>query len=181
MRRLGEITMDNFLPDKYEVPQKSGNYMKFQQGVNRFRILAKPIMGWEWWETKADGGRRPVRVPKDSAIDISQVENQDEVKHFWAMPVYNYTEEKIQILEITQKSIQKSIAALAKDKDWGSPLGWDVVVSKSGEKLETEYQVQPKPAKPVEQKIVDAFMAMPINLDALYEGKDPFATENQKD
>ena len=37
--------MDNFLPIDYEVPEKAGNYMKFEDGINRFRILQKPIFG----------------------------------------------------------------------------------------------------------------------------------------
>ena len=38
---------DQFLPTSYEVPNKPGNYMKFADGENRFRVLASPILGWE--------------------------------------------------------------------------------------------------------------------------------------
>src|SRR6185295_12336269 len=129
----------DFLPDKYEVPQKAGSYMKFQTGENRFRTLASPIIGWEWWEEKQDGSRKPVRVTMDTQIPVDAVEDPATIKHFWAMPVYNYKEGKIQILEITQKGIQKKIKSLARDDDWGTPLGYDLVVIKTGEKLETEY------------------------------------------
>lgn len=148
--------------------------MKFQDGENRFRILASPILGYEWWETQKDGSRKPVRVNMTTKIDLSTVEDPDQVKHFWAMPVWNYNEEKVQILEITQKSIQKVIRALARDMDWGSPINYDLVVTKTGQKLETEYTLQPKPAKKLDEGIVKLFQDMKINLDALYKGEDPF-------
>ncbi|MDE2031399.1 MAG: hypothetical protein KGI58_04040 [Patescibacteria group bacterium] len=153
--------------------------MKFQDGENRFRILSSPIIGWEWWEEKEDGTRKPIRVTMDTKIPVDSVDPAT-VRHFWAMSVWNYKEEKIQILEITQKSIQKSIKALAKDEDWGSPLNYDLVVTKSGEKLETEYQVQPKPAKKLDAAILQLFKDMAVNLNALYEGGDPFASESEK-
>jgi hypothetical protein len=90
------------------------------------------------------------------------------------MAVWNYSEEKVQILEITQKGIQKSIRALSKDEDWGSPLGYDLVVTRSGQKLETEYQVTPKPAKKLDAAIDTAYKDMNIRLEALFDGEDPF-------
>ena len=168
---------DVFLPQDYEVPKGSGNYMKFQDGANRFRILASPILGYEWWEEKEDGTRKPVRVNMDTRIPIEDVQEPDTIKHFWAMPVWNYQDEKIQIIEITQKGIQRSLRALEKDEDWGSPLGYDIVVTKSGQKLETEYQVNPKPAKELDKKIVELFNKTSIDLEALYRGDDPFANK----
>ena len=41
--------MNDFLPENYEVPKGESKYMKFEQGDNKFRILAKPIFGWEAW------------------------------------------------------------------------------------------------------------------------------------
>lgn len=169
--------MSDFLPKEYEVPQKAGSYMKFMDGENRFRILASPIIGWETWKDLPDGSRKPIRTPMDKPFNVTEVEggSPENIKHFWAMPVWNYQEEKVQILEITQKGIQKSLRALAKDEDWGSPLGYDIVVTRSGQKLETEYQVQPKPAKTLPSAIVEAYRAMTIDLTALYRSEDPFA------
>jgi stage V sporulation protein SpoVS len=166
--------MNEFLPDTYEVPQKSGNYMKLRDGENRFRILTSPILGYEWWEQDGDN-RKPVRVRMDEKIVMTA--ESEKAKHFWAMAVYNYNEEAIQILEITQATIQKAIKALAKDKDWGTPLGYDLVVTRSGKELNTEYTVQPKPAKELDKTVADKFKATNIRLEALYEGEDPFASE----
>lgn len=172
---------NTFLPASYEVPQKAGSYMKFLEGENKFRILASPILGYETWEDLPDGSRKPKRTPMDKPFSVNEVEGGDpnNVKHFWAMPVYNYAEEKVQILEITQKGIQKSLRALAKDEDWGSPVSYDLVVTRTGQKLETEYQVQPKPAKALSSAIVEAYKAINIDLTALYRGDDPFQ-QNEK-
>lgn len=166
--------MNDFLPNDYEVPQKPGNYMKFKDGENRFRILARPIFGYEWWEQDGET-RKPVRVRMEDKIVMT--EESEKAKHFWAMPVYNYNQESIQILEITQATVQKAIKALAKDKDWGSPLGYDLVVTRTGKELNTEYQVQPKPAKELDKAIKDKFGEITINLEALFDGEDPFASE----
>jgi hypothetical protein len=169
--------MSDFLDDKYEVPQKSGNYMRWIDGENKFRILGKPVLGWEGWKEQKDGGRKPVRKHMDEIISVDEVDEEDKIKHFWAMPVWNYQEEKVQILEITQKGIQKSIRAMEKSKDWGSPLEYDILVTKSGQKLETEYQVNPIPPKKLDPAIYVIYENMEINLEALFEGEDPFASK----
>lgn len=164
--------MNDFLPDNYDVPSTAGNYMKFKEGENRFRVLSSPIIGWEFW-TEVDGQRKPVRRRMTETISTTEAD-PSEVKHFWAMPVYNYAEKKIQILEITQKGIQKKVKAYAKDADWGSPVNYDLVVTKTGQALETEYEVIAKPAKELADDIKAQYASMSINLEALYSGDDPF-------
>lgn len=166
----------NALPNDYEVPQKIGNYMKFKTGENKFRLLTPVIIGWEAWVDTQDGGRKPIRHHQDESFDTSKIDIDPEtIKHFWAGVVWNYAEEKVQILEITQKGIQKSLTALERSKDWGSLLDYDILVNKSGEKLETEYSVNPVPPKPLSKKIEEEFAKVNVNLDALYAGEDPFA------
>lgn len=170
--------MSEFLPDGYDVPSRGGNYMKFEQGENRFRILSSPIVGWECWTTTPDGARKPLRTRMNKPFELSEIDDPESVKHFWAMPIYNYKAKEIQILEITQKGIQRAIKALTADPDWGSPLGYDLVVNRKGEGMETEYQVMPKPAKELEPGIKEAYQAMKINLEALYTGDDPFSASD---
>lgn len=167
----------NFLPDDYDVPQSGGNYMKFRDGENRFRVLSSPIIGWLAWRDEG-GQRKPIRRRMDQVFSTTEFDPSD-IKHFWAMPVYNYAEKKIQILEITQKGIQKKLRAYAKDEDWGSPINYDLVVTRSGQDLQTEYEVIAKPAKKLDEGIERLYQDMNINLEALYEGKDPFALTDQ--
>jgi hypothetical protein len=97
------------------------------------------------------------------------------IKHFWAFIVYNYAEQQIQILQITQSTIRKRLEQLCRDKDWGAPYGYDIKIFKSGTQKKTDYDTNPVPHKPVEQYIIDAFNARPCNLEALFTGHNPFS------
>ena len=171
--------MTDFLPKDYEVPDKPGNYMKLEQGENRLRILSAPILGRERWADDKDGNRKPVRTRMDDDLTPDEFE---ESKHFWAMVIWNYEIKAVQILQITQSTIQKPLTALAKSKDWGDPKGidgYDIVITKAGEKLETEYQVMPQPKKKIDEGIIKMAEDMNIKLEALFENEDPFGSESE--
>lgn len=159
-----------FLPVNYEVPVSPSNYTKFEAGENRLRILASPIIGYEWWTEDDAGTRKPVRVPMN-------VEHPSDAKHFWAMPVWNYKQGRVQILEITQKSIQESLRTFANGAEWGSPLHYDVSIIRQGEGRDTKYQVIPTPHSQVKPEVKETYQQTAVNIDALFEGKDPFAAE----
>lgn len=162
---------NDFLPANYEQPRSSSNYMKLSDGENRFRILSKPILGFLDWTSD----KKPVRYRMDQQPSAPLVEG-NRVKHFWAFVVWNVKEEKIQILELTQASIQAAIKALSADEDWGSPVGtYDIKITKKGTKLETEYTVTPVPKTPVSDKVREAFKEANVNLEELYKNGDPFA------
>jgi len=170
--------MNDFLPENYEIPSSGGNYYKLEQGENRFRILASPLMGNEYWNHE----NKPVRRPTGIRIIITDIREEKDgslgrVKHFWAMPVWDYKSESVKILQITQKSILTAIKELAKDEDWGTPLNYDLSITRTGEGLETEYNVKPKPAKFLEKNARDAWeklQADGFDISELLESGDPF-------
>ena len=164
--------MDTFLPNGYKTPATTGNYMKFEDGKNKFRVLGSAIIGYEWWKDTEEG-RRPMRVKEYSQVP-SGTEN---VRHFWAFPVWNYQDMRIQILELTQKSIMRAIENLVNDEDWGNPRYYDITVTKTGEKLNTEYSVTPSPARELDSQVQELYKKTHIDLTKLYEGLDPFAQE----
>jgi hypothetical protein len=162
--------MSDFLPEGYEAPKSSANYMKFEKGDNKFRILSKPILGWLDWKDKKPLRFRMSEKP-DAPIDATKP-----IKHFWAMVVYNYRAQKVQILELTQSSIQTMIQDYSKSEDWGNPLEYDLNIVKKGEEKNTEYSVIASPPKPITDAIKSTYQSFGIiNMDALYEGGDPFA------
>ena len=170
--------MNEFLPADYEVPVSVGNYMKFQDGENTFRVLSSAITGWEYWNKE----NKPVRkaqgwseVPDDIKLNADM--SPTAIKHFWACIVWNYATNSVQILEITQKTIQTAIKALVKNKKWGDPKGFDISVTRTGENLDTEYSVMPNPHSEIPQEAVDSMMKKNINLEALFDGGDPFASK----
>lgn len=183
--KITNNNMDNpFLPEGYSVPDSSTGYMRFKQGENRFRVLSSAITGWEWWvaDPEDKNKRSPKRVKKESDVPAevkAATRLDDKDKHFWAFIVWNYQENRLQILEVTQKGIQKSLLALTKDEDWGKPQNYDIVVTREGEGLETDYQVQPKPHRPLDEEVGNLYSQVIIDLDALYDNKDPFSPDDR--
>lgn len=170
--------MNNFLPDNYERPATSGgNYAKLEDGANRFRFLSPAIVGWLYW-TKDN---KPVRLREKPTERPEDMREDDKIKHMWAFAVWNYKEGKIQILELTQASIQGPIEDLVMTEDWGDPTGYDITITKKGQKLDTEYSVQPSPHKPVAEDVAALFKATHVDLPALFDSKDPFAPSEPKD
>ncbi len=160
----------SFLPDNYEAPKASSNgYFKLQEGENRIRIMSAPVMGWEDWENK-----KPIRFRMENKPKAS-IDPKKPVKHFWAFVIFNYAAEQIQIMQVTQATIRRSIEGLCKDTDWGTPYGYDIKITKSGEGVDTEYVVNPVPHKPLDPYIVKCFNERPVNLEALFTNEDPFA------
>lgn len=174
---------NDFLPEGYQIPSTS-QYMKFESGVNTFRILDKPIMGMEFWTTKTDdkgvSKRFPNRKRMGETIKMSELEVNpesgkiDSPQHFWAMPVWNYKDKQIQILEIKQKTVLEAIKSYIDNPKWGSPTEYDITVTKTGEKLTTKYLVDHDPKEELDKEIAKQFKEMKINLEALFDGKDPF-------
>jgi len=162
-----------FLPENYETPQGAGSYMKLQQGENKFRILSSPIIGWLDWKDKV-----PYRFPLKNKPEKPLGEQA--IKHFWAMIVWDYSDQAVKILEITQSTIQKAIQTLAKDEDWGSPHEYDIKVTRKGQDKSTEYTVNPSPKKALSEDIKTSAKTKLINLDALYKNADPFITNGDE-
>jgi hypothetical protein len=158
---------NDFLPENYEAPQGNGGYMKFQDGENRIRILSKPIIGWLDWKDKKPFRFRFKERP-EKPLD------KGPIKHFWAFVVWNYAAQAVQVLEITQATVQKSIQDLSKDNEWGAPFFYDLKITRKGKDLDTEYSVTPSPKKDLSEEIKKAALEKPAYLEALYEGADPW-------
>ena len=160
------------LPQGYQVPKTSSHYLKFNQGDNLFRILAPAILGWEDWTEE----KKPVRFPYDQKPQ-QPINPEKPIKHFWALPVWDYSAGAVKILEITQATIQEALFNLESDEAWGDLTGYDINIKKSGEKLETKYSIIAKPPKPLAPEIAKAFRDTVLDLNQLFEGGDPFNPE----
>lgn len=159
------------LPKGYKQPKPmGGNYMRLEDGPNRFRILSPAIVGYEYWT--ADN--KPIRLREYPKSVLADIRPDSKIKHFWAMIVWNYAAEAVQILELTQSTIQTAINDLVIIDEWGDPSAYDITVTRKGEGLDTEYTVQPSPHKPVAGLVTSAFEAKKINLDMLFDGGNPF-------
>lgn len=171
--------MSDFYPTGYEPQETPSDYMKLVKGENRIRILDKPIIGYEFWIDEA-GQRKPVRVKTFNEAVANP--NSDIIKEFHAFVVWNYTLQQVQLLNITQKTIQRAIFGYNKDPDWGDLTGFDIVIRRTGDGLETEYTASPKPHKPMDIAISNAFKAVKIDSEQYFTGGHPIVrtkTENE--
>lgn len=167
--------MSNFLPEGYDKIPSTGRYMRLQEGRNVFRVLGSAITGWVYWNTAG----KPVRLkerPAGRPVDIrTENDGKESVKHFWAFPVWNYAENMVQVLEVTQKQIMSGIKDLIDDEAWGDPKQYDIAVTRNGSGFDTEYLTKGIPHKTLDPKILAEFEKNPVSLGALFEGGDPFA------
>jgi hypothetical protein len=167
-----------FLPNDYKTPETAGKFMKFKEAETRFRILSpEPLLGYVGW-TSDGNKRKPVRKPMGAKWTDSEVDD-NKTRHFWAMAVWSYATSRVMVLEVTQTTIQKSIETFSKDGDYGDPVGYDIVVKKSGEGMDTEYQVMPKPPKKADKAILSAWDALQekFDLSRLFSNGDPFGED----
>jgi hypothetical protein len=165
--------MTGFLPTGYKRPETAGgSYAKLEDGANKYRILSGAIVGWLYWTTE----NKPVRLKERPQTAPADIREGDKIKHMWAFVVWSYRDNKVQILELTQASIQGPLEDLVMSDEWGDPKEYDITITKTGQKLDTEYTVMPSPKKAVPVDAHKAYRETPINLEALFSGSDPFTT-----
>lgn len=166
------------------------NYMRFQEGANKIRILKEPVTGFEYWvdsegkavdrgELAGEGGK-PIRARRLDGIDRTLWGN---TKAFAAMIVWNYSMKKVQILEIKQSKIMSMLDALYDNEDWGDVTEYDITITRTktgDEARNVEYTVTPSPKKQVSEEVLEAYNTN-INLEALFTGDDPFESISDED
>jgi hypothetical protein len=178
--------MNDFLPKGYETPESEKNYMEFLEGTNTFRVLSPAIVGYEWFEDAGTGDRVPRRVRTEEEVPVAvrnAADDQDRAKHFWAFVVYNYATQSIQVLKLKQKTIMRPIESYMKNPKWGNPMGYDLTVEKvktGPRKRDVVYHVIPEPPTLLDEGIAELAKHIPVRLQALYDGEDPFAVTDRE-
>lgn len=176
-----------FNPEEdYSVPEQVSSYMKFVDGENKFRILGSfaegsAIRGVSYWKT-VDGQRKPIRLPMGSNVPVAELEmnkfgEYDQPKYFWTMPVWNYTVNRVQLLEITQKTVLNYIKQQISNPKWGDPRDYDFIVTRGKEGERTVYSTTNDPKEPLSEQASKAYSEFNCDITKLFEGLDPFATK----
>jgi hypothetical protein len=165
--------MSGFIPSDYSEPTSGGGrYTKIEEGKKvKLRILASPIQGWLRWTVEP----KPIRWRKEEEQPQRHDWKDDAAKLFWAMPIWNYITDQVELWEVTQKSIRQELVALANNEDWGDPHEYDITVSRTGSGLETKYQVHPSPHRQLDDFAATAYAKTGPKIEALFTGDDPFA------
>lgn len=187
-----ENEQNRFLPENYRIPKKSDQFMKVTVGKHKVRIMAAPIRGFVFFAEEieketGDKVYKPVRRTEDfgdfttqemieaggKMNDKGKIEGS---KYFWLMLVWNYKEQRFQVLEITQTTVLEGLMRFIEDGDYGDPRGYDITIERTGTgKNNTKYSVIPSPPKQVDQEISDTFSQLTYNLGAVLENEYPFS------
>lgn len=176
---------NSFLPSDYKAPTSDSQFMKLQDGDNKFRILTPAVIGWEGWKNN-----KPFRVKavtgqdcpiKDSDVDFDVKYNKPKINHFWAFVIWSYADKKIQVLEITQKTIMKAIENYYIVEDWGDPRNYDLNIKRDNVGEKVSYSVIPTPPKPLSQEAAEAFEVSKVDLEKLFSGEYPMGKPDNLD
>lgn len=154
----------------------SGRYLNPSKidGEIRVRFIGAGITGFEAWNDQ----NKPVRwetKPTELPSNIRVKEGIAPLKRFIASVVYDYSSQEFKIMQITQKTLMEQLFKYIKDEDYGDPTQYDIKIGRTGEMLKTEYSVVPSPPKPLAKDIQAAYEKLHCNLQALFDGDDPFA------
>lgn len=181
----------SFLPANFEVPSKSSQFMKLEQGQNKFRIVSNLVEGYVvFCEDNKPRRKKILRDEHSNILRESKFTNDElevikarkrkeseifeEPKYFWLCVVYNYKTGSFQALEITQKSIITSMTEYLKQDDWADPSQYDFVVTKKGESLNTEYSVTTSLPKPLPDEAMEQLEILQYDLDRVFQNEYPF-------
>lgn len=166
---------NDFLPEGYNPPDNSSGYMKFGDGVNKFRFLTKPVMGTELWKEE-EKKQMPVRIHNGESFskeDLLLARKGQKPKHFWAAIVWDYQKAEVSQLIISQIGIIRDIATYCRNPKWGSPLAYDIVVTRSGDTKETtKYHVGADPKEELPAEVTAEFAKYTVDLEAFFDGGD---------
>lgn len=169
------------LPKNTEIPRGSSQFAKLQDGANKFRILSDIVVGWEGWkDNKPFRHEGSVCNIKPEQVDLNQNEKPN-INYFWAMVVWNYKEEKIQVLELTQKTIMGPLKDMEDNEDWGDLKKYDIQINKSKVDGKVTYSVLGIPPKPLSTGIKQKYEESDVDVSKLFDGKYPMEEVEDKD
>lgn len=168
----------SFLPQDYDgVPAVWGQYSKLEEWSNRFRVLSNAI-AWNVYWNRED---RPVRKKLSEEVDMTDVRINErwkkKVSHFWAFVVWDYQQESVCILELTKNVPLKQFQELISDEDFSNPVDYDIIISRTGKKKDTKYNLRAWKIAPMDDEIVKAYSEVEVNLEKLFTWEDPFGKE----
>tara|TARA_R110000765_G_scaffold103794_2_gene193421 strand:+ start:211 stop:798 length:588 start_codon:yes stop_codon:yes gene_type:complete len=172
-----------WLPENYEAPTTNNIYFRPQTGTSKIRILGDfrhahtAVMGYLGWKHTIDGNT-PIRGNMDNFQSVKEA-TDDTPKHFWALTIWDYSDQAVKCWEITQATIQQALTELAKNEAWGDPRQYNISITRKGEKLETSYSIiaEPKPMGEPPAEAIAAAKAAKIDLRELFIGESPFGVD----
>lgn len=161
----------------------------------RFALLSdEPLEFYEVWAEGPDSKAKPFRfaqepTPDDIAVELGDFTRRtnregtgvEPVKFALALPIYNFDTGRVEVMQLTQKSIIRELDAISQIEDYADLLAIDFALGREGSGLGTEYTLRPMPRKKgTDKAIAEAWedaRSAGFDLDRLLIGGDPFKAE----
>jgi hypothetical protein len=158
----------------------------------RFCLLSdEPLEFYELWAEGTDGKAKPFRFdsepsPDDIALALGDYTRRmnregtgvEAMKFALALPVYNFETARVEVLQLSQKSLIREIDAVSQMEDYSDITAIDFQLGKEGSGLNTEYKLTPVPRKKGADKEIAAAWedtrSAGFDISRLLEGGDPF-------
>ena len=157
------------LPKGYEMPVTKSKYAKINLGENKFRILSDPITGWVYFNHES----KPVRKRDQSEIVLSDIwewkYGKKDPDHFWTFIVWDYSQERVNILELSKKTILKAFSEYLADPDFSDPTSYDISIKKSWSWKETEYAFKVGKHSEIPAEAIEQLAETTIDLEMLFD------------
>jgi hypothetical protein len=158
----------------------------------RVAILSEePLEYFTVWGENESGTKKPFRFtsePSPSEIEEELGEFKQRMnyegtelekpKFGLSFFVFDYADEKVKVFEITQKTLMKELDGISQSEDYEDFAAWDMVFSRTGLKMATEYKILPGPRKKGMQPKIDSVweeaQGKGFDLQQLLTGGSPF-------
>ena len=167
---MQEVTQSNneFLSGVQDKPMESAGsfFFKPENGSTTVRLVTKPFQFYSIWTEELPGERAKLAHRKFDQLMEHQTADE-KVKLTWGLVVWNYAEGKLMAWELTQKTIINQLITLANAGT--SMMDRDLTIIRSGEKLQTKYQIVPAAPSEVEPAIAEILKDAVINMDGFVD------------
>lgn len=161
------------IPTNTQIPKGSSQFAKVGEGKLKVRFLSDVKVGWELWKDK-----KPIR--QEGSVCRFNTEDADinkygkpNINYFWVAVVWNYNDKKVQILEITQKTIMNTLFELEGNVEWGDLKNYDIEITGTKEGDKVKYVVLSNPPKAVAKEIKEELAKANVDLMKIFEGGYP--------
>lgn len=145
------------------------DFFKAKQEAKEYkiRVLGTGIVGWTSWSVD----NKPTRFTPENKPRVAPNPLKPPVE-FTAFVIWNYDLQRNQVWEFSQKRVKAALEKIESDR--GPLMDYDLVILRVGMKEDTRYTIRALPSSKTPIQAIQMLEIEPINLYALYEGKDPF-------
>ena len=169
----GKYLRASLIGDGYSNPLKLRLLGTFMDG--------KMIAGWRAFRKSGT----PNRKRKLNEIDLTELGTnnfgkKEEPVEFWAVPVYVFDDQTVQIFEIHQQGIMNGLEKLGNDRSWGDFKHYNITIQKSGAGNRTAYTVNAiQEDFPQDQQNFVYESIQNIDMEKLFVGEEPFLRSDE--